>query len=54
MVDILSRIGIVERASIDECYIDLTEESRARLAACNGQPPLPVNPDRVHVCGQVG
>ena len=54
VVDILSRIGIVERASIDECYLDLTEESHTRLAACNGQPPLPVNPDRVHICSQVG
>lgn len=53
-MDILSRIGIVERASIDECYLDLTQESHIRLAACNGQPPLPVNADRVHICGQVG
>lgn len=54
MVDILSRIGIVERASIDECYLDLTEESHSRLAACSGQPNLPVSADRVHICGQVG
>ena len=53
-MDILSRTGIVERASIDECYLDLTQESHIRLAACNGQPPLPVNADRVHICGQVG
>ena len=52
-MDILSRIGVVERASIDECYLDLTEEAHTRLAACNGQPILPVNPDRVHICGQV-
>ncbi|KAL3149821.1 hypothetical protein ABBQ38_013642 [Trebouxia sp. C0009 RCD-2024] len=54
VVDILSRIGIVERASIDECYLDLTEESHSRLAACSGQPNLPVNADRVHICGQEG
>ena len=53
VVDILSRIGVVERASIDECYLDLTEESHSRLAACNGQPGLPANADRVHICGQV-
>lgn len=53
MVDILSRMSICERASIDECYLDLTEEAHKRLAACHGQPLLPVNPDRVHVCGQV-
>ena len=53
MVDILSRIAVCERASIDECYLDLTEEAHTRLAACSGQPTLPVNPDRVHVCGQV-
>ena len=53
VVEILSRIAICERASIDECYLDLTEEAHKRLAACGGQPPLPVNPDRVHICGQV-
>ena len=53
VVEILSRIAICERASIDECYLDLTEEAHKRLAACGGQPPLPVNSDRVHICGQV-
>lgn len=54
VVDILSRIAICERASIDECYLDLTEEAHSRLAAFNGHPPLPVNADRVHICGQEG
>lgn len=54
VVDVLSRIGIVERASIDECYLDLTQEAHSRLAACSGQPRLPVNADRVHICGQEG
>lgn len=53
VVDILSRMSICERASIDECYLDLTEEAHKRLATCHGQPLLPVNPDRVHICGQV-
>ncbi len=46
-------MAICERASIDECYLDLTEEAHKRLAACGGQPLLPINPDRVHICGQV-
>lgn len=54
VVEILSRMAICERASIDECYLDLTEEAHKRLAACGGQPPLPINPDRVHICGQEG
>lgn len=53
VVDILSRMSICERASIDECYLDLTEEAHKRLAGCHGQPSFPVNPDRVHICGQV-
>ncbi|DBA89011.1 TPA: hypothetical protein ACH3X2_000227 [Trebouxia sp. C0005] len=54
VVEILSRMAICERASIDECYLDLTEEAHKRLAASGGQPPLPINPDRVHICGQDG
>ncbi|DBA85636.1 TPA: hypothetical protein ACH3X1_005212 [Trebouxia sp. C0004] len=54
VVEILSRMAICERASIDECYLDLTEEAHKRLAASGGQPPLPINPDRVHICGQEG
>lgn len=27
-----------------ECYLDLTAEAQRRLAACGGEPPLPINP----------
>lgn len=53
VVDILSRKSICERASIDECYIDITAEAQRRLAASSGQPAMPVSPQQVHVCGQV-
>ena len=53
VVNILSRISVCERASIDECYIDITAEAQRRLAASSGQPDLPVSPIQVHVCGEV-
>ncbi|KAK9830086.1 hypothetical protein WJX72_009709 [[Myrmecia] bisecta] len=54
VVDILSRLSVCERASVDECYLDVTEEAHKRLAACSGHPPLPVSPQQIHVCGQAG
>ncbi|PRW58740.1 DNA polymerase eta isoform B [Chlorella sorokiniana] len=51
VLQILSRLGIAERASIDECYLDLTAEAQRRLEACGGVPPLPMHPDQVHVSG---
>lgn len=53
-MDILARAGICERASIDECYLDLTAESKKRLAAAAGQPPAPPSFDEVHVCAEHG
>lgn len=41
VLDILARLAKTERASIDECYLDLTEEAQRRLEACGGVPPLP-------------
>ncbi|KAK9862849.1 hypothetical protein WJX84_002605 [Apatococcus fuscideae] len=52
VVDILSRKSICERASIDECYIDITAEAQRRLTASSGQPAMPISPRQVHVCGQ--
>eukprot|EP00891_Asterochloris_glomerata_P001049 jgi/Astpho2/1049/gw1.00017.35.1_t len=49
VLDILGTVAICERASIDECYLDLTEEAHRRLAAAGGSPLLPVNPEQVHV-----
>lgn len=51
VLDILSRGGhtICERASIDECYLDLTAEAQARLAEGNGVVPPAVRPEQVHV-----
>ena len=53
MADILARLATTERASIDECYLDLGEEARRRMAACAGHPPLPARAEQVHVSGQV-
>ena len=53
MLDILARLSIAERASIDECYLDITQEASKRLAACSGHPPLPIHLEQVHVCGEV-
>ena len=53
-MDILARMGTCERASIDECYLDLTAESRKRLAAAAGTLQHPDSFDRVHVCTENG
>lgn len=53
MADILARLAVTERASIDECYLDITHEARHRMAAAGGHPPVPVHLDQVHVSGQV-
>ena len=53
VADVLARLAVTERASIDECHLDLTEEARRRVAACAGHPPLPVRQEQVHVSGQV-
>lgn len=52
VLDILARLSIAERASIDECYLDISEEAKKRLAASSAHPPLPINVDQVHVCGE--
>lgn len=57
VADILARGGVCERASIDEAYIDVTEESQRRLRlAASGPLPEPPSFDRIHVSGasQVG
>jgi hypothetical protein len=51
-LEILARLSIAERASIDECYLDISEEAKKRLAASSAHPPLPINVDQVHVCGE--
>ncbi len=48
----LSRLSICERASIDECYLDISAEAGRRLAAASGSPPPPVDVERSHVAGQ--
>lgn len=53
VVAILQRMGICERASIDECYLDITVEARKRLSNSLGQMPRPGDLSRVHVCGVV-
>ena len=51
VTDILARLAICEKASIDECYLDITAEARRRLDASE-QMQLPINPSQVHVCGE--
>lgn len=53
MLDILGRLSVAERASIDECYLDISEEAKRRMAACSGNPPLAINLEQVHICGEV-
>ena len=46
-----------ERASIDECYLDVTEVARQRLAATADRPPPQPPPEQLaqmHICGAVG
>lgn len=52
VLGILARLSTAERASIDECYLDISEEAKRRLAACSAHPPLPINLEQVHVCGE--
>jgi len=52
VTDILARLAVCEKASIDECYLDITAEAHRRLKE-HGRPQLPVNADRAHICGQV-
>ena len=52
VLEILSRVDVrVERASIDECYVDLTNEATRRLADLGGEPAMPSRPEQVHVYG---
>ncbi len=44
----------VERASIDECYLDLTEEANKRLTASGGMPSLPIRVHQVHLYSASG
>ena len=53
-MDILGRTATCERASIDECYLDLSAEARKRLAAGAGRPQHPTSFERVHVCTESG
>ncbi|EIE19275.1 DNA/RNA polymerase, partial [Coccomyxa subellipsoidea C-169] len=48
VLNILARLSVAERASIDECYLDITEEAKRRLAASSAHPPLPINVGEVH------
>jgi nucleotidyltransferase/DNA polymerase involved in DNA repair len=52
VTDILARLAVCEKASIDECYLDISVEARRRLLE-SGIPQLPVNSDRAHICGEV-
>jgi nucleotidyltransferase/DNA polymerase involved in DNA repair len=53
VADILSRLAVTERASIDEVYLDVTAEAGRRLAAlpAGSTPPEPVLFMGMHVAG---
>lgn len=50
---IMARYGITERASIDEMYIDCTDEALRRLQANGGAPALPLQLDQIHIAAMV-
>lgn len=50
---IMARYGITERASIDEMYIDCTDEALRRLQATGGAPALPQKLDQIHIAAMV-
>ena len=52
VTDILARLAICEKASIDECYLDITAEARKR-AEDQQQLNSPVNAHQVHISGEV-
>ncbi|KAJ9529662.1 hypothetical protein QJQ45_014431, partial [Haematococcus lacustris] len=53
VADVLSRLSVCERASIDEVYLDVSEEAARRLAAVppDQAPPAPPCWRGVHVVG---
>ena len=52
MTDILARLAVCEKASIDECYLDITAEAKRRSDA-QEQVQAPINAQQVHMTGQV-
>lgn len=56
VMDVLAEGGIIaERASIDECYLDVTDAAQRLLQGADGQPPLPPPEQlsQIHVIGAV-
>jgi hypothetical protein len=55
VVNVLSSKAVVERASIDEAYLDVTEEAGRSMAQLGQGGALPVPPDveRCHLAGHV-
>lgn len=53
VTDILARLAICEKASIDECYLDITAEAKRRLEQSPASLAPPARPDQIHVCGEV-
>jgi hypothetical protein len=56
VVAVLSSLAVVERASIDEAYLDVSQEAGSRLAQLGegALPPEPADLERCHVAGMVG
>lgn len=53
VTSILSTLCVCERASIDEAYLDVTDEAMRRLSRAGGKLPQQQDFDGWHVCGIV-
>ncbi|CAM9688972.1 unnamed protein product [Lampetra fluviatilis] len=51
VLDVMARFAIVERASIDEAYMDLTGALASRISALHGRPLVPDDLPGTHVEG---
>nr|XP_032818790.1 DNA polymerase eta isoform X2 [Petromyzon marinus] len=51
VLDVMARFAIVERASIDEAYMDLTDALASRISALHGRPLVPDDLPGTHVEG---
>ncbi len=53
VLECISKFGVTERASVDEMYLDCTEEATRRLQENCGQPPMPQRLEQIHIAALV-